>query len=88
MTTEKDKINEDDSLEALQKVLGIGDICGIECPYCKRDIDLEEEIKKVKKSQKQKIIEEIEKMDFEFLYKSQVEDVKKELLKTLGEKEQ
>jgi len=45
-------------------------------------------IKKSIQSQKQKIIEEIEKMDFEFLYKSQVEDVKKELLKTLGEKEQ
>ena len=40
-----------------------------------------------KREQKQKIIEEIEKMDFEFLYKSQVEDVKKELLKTLGEKQ-
>jgi len=44
-------------------------------------------IEKAIQSQNQKIIEEIEKMDFEFLYKSQVEDVKKELLKTLGEKQ-
>ncbi len=31
-----------DDLEALQKVLGIGDMCRIECPYCNQDIDLEE----------------------------------------------
>lgn len=39
-----------DNLDALYKVLGIGNICGIQCPNCNIDIDLTNDIDKVIKN--------------------------------------
>jgi len=57
------EIIEDEDLETLMKVVGsdMAHVTGIGCPYCRRDIDIKEIIEKALQTQKQKIIEKIEK---------------------------
>ena len=55
-------------LDCLSEVLGIGGVCGISCPYCNKDIDIDIIIKKEINKAQLKMIEGFEKMIDE-LYK-------------------